>query len=200
MWSFVRAAVGSDGGSCGPSQRQKCMGGGTSKQQQERQTPLKGVAPGSTPRNARQSPATPATNTAPSPASPGLRADLPLLDEPLDRLSVGELQVFIAEAGLDSSDLREKSELVERARCIGPLEYLKPNSLRRLLEATGQNHAHCLEKGELVDLLRDAIAAGGRGNALRRPSGRGVGGTAAPTRSDEQPPVCLNLNQALRGR
>lgn len=140
------------------------MGGGTSKQQQERQTPLKGVAPGSTPRNARQSPATPATNTAPSPASPGLRADLPLLDEPLDRLSVGELQVFIAEAGLDSSDLREKSELVERARCIGPLEYLKPNSLRRLLEATGQNHAHCLEKGELVDLLRDAIAAGGRGN------------------------------------
>jgi hypothetical protein len=133
------------------------MGSGTSKPQQQRQqqSSLHAVAPSTPAGKVRPNTATTATGSG--------GADKPLLEEPVERLSIGELRAFCAEAGLHCDDLNEKRDLAQRARKIGPLELLKPNALRRLLEVTGRNHAHCLEKSELVDSLRAAIAAGGRG-------------------------------------
>ena len=92
-----------------------------------------------------------------------LRLEGPKLEGSLERLSISELRAFIdvAELPLPEGKL-EKSDLVARARCLGPLNDLRPAQLKRLIEATAHEHTGCVEKGDLVACLQAAIETGGK--------------------------------------
>ena len=88
----------------------------------------------------------------------------PPLEGPLDRLPIAALRCFVEEGGMRHDDILEREGLVARARLIGPLDALRVRSLRRLLEViTGHAHADCLEKHELCERLRVAIADAAKG-------------------------------------
>ena len=146
------------------------MGGGASKDQPA--NAMDPVVPSPAPKKCAQSP-------APKQAAPSVPARMPApakvaeplalpsgapFDGPLHNLSVAELKAIIDVCGQPQpAGMLEKADLVAFGRrCIGPPEQLRPNLLKRLIEATGHDHTGCAEKGELVACLRGAIEAGGR--------------------------------------